>query len=259
MTSDDSNAARRAPNLSPALPLDEVIHSSDPDVLARAASDPALTEDLALSLLKRTDLPPAVLESLSKNLNLIQRRKVRVGVAGHARTPRHLSLPMLRHLYTFDLMQLALRPLVPADVKRLADEVLVARLETISSGARLSLARRASGRIAAELLKDKEPRVMSAALENPRLTESALVVAVLRHDASAALVQMVGRHPKWSLRREVRVALLRNEKTPLARVLEFARSLPSALLKEILQNSRLPVGTKAGLLKEMEQRSSASK
>jgi hypothetical protein len=251
MSSEDSTAARRAPEASQSIPLEEAVHSSDAEALTSAAADPTLTEDLALSLLKHADLPAEALEALSKNSNIIQRRKVRSALVGHPRTPRHISLPMLRHLYTFDLMQLALTPVVPADVKRAADEVLVTRLETISSGEKLSLARRASGRIAAELLADKEARVMQTALENSRLTESAIVRAVLRHDASAALVQAVCQHAKWSLRREVRIALLRNEKTPLARALEFARNLPPALLREVLQNSRLPASTKTGLLKDL--------
>jgi hypothetical protein len=258
MSTNDSTGARTAAEASETISLEESIHSGDPEILVRAASDLALTEDLALSLLKRADLPGEVLEALGRNSSVIQRRKVRFALVAHPRSPRHLSLPMLRHLYTFDLMQLALTPVAPADIKRLADELLVTRIETISSGERLSLARRGSGRIAAELLADKEARVMETALENGRLTESAIVAAVLRYDASAALVQAVCHHPRWSLRREVRMALLRNEKTPLARALEFAHTLPPATLKEILQSSRLPASTKAALLNDVQQRSAAS-
>ena len=219
--------------------------------LRNAASDPGLTEDLALALLKRPDLTPDVLETLSKNVRVIKLRKVRRALVEHPKTPRHVSLPMLRHLYTFDLMQVALTPVVPADIKRAADEALVTRLEAISSGEKLSLAHRASGRIAEELLSEKEPRVMHAALENPRLSESSVVKALVRHDAPTNLVEAVCQHLKWSLRREVRIALLRSEKTPLAKALEFARSLPPAFLREILKNSRLPVSTRAYLLKEL--------
>jgi hypothetical protein len=230
--------------------LTEAVHSQSPEVLATAASDPALTEDLALSLLKRSDLPAEALEHLSRNPSVIKLRKVRFRLVAHPQTPRHISLPGLRHLYTFEVMQVALTPTVPADVKRAADEILLTRLGTISSGERLSLARRASGRIAAELLLDKETRIMRVALENSRLTEAGIVKALARHDKSAALVEAVCYHPKWSLRREVRVALLRHEKTPLARALEFARSLPTTLLREILQNSRLPAQTKSYVIRE---------
>jgi hypothetical protein len=51
------------------------------------------------------------------------------------------------------------------------------------------------------------------------------------------------------LRREVRIGLLRSQHTPLARALEFARSFPAPLLKEILHSSRLPMNIKEHLLK----------
>src|SRR5947208_12591628 len=53
-------------------------------------------------------------------------------------------------------MQVALAPALAADIKRTAEDALTNRLETISSGERLSLAHRASDRIAAELLCDTE-------------------------------------------------------------------------------------------------------
>jgi len=234
--------------------LQEAVHSLSVEVLKAAASDSALTEDLALALLKRADLQPEVLEQLSKNGSVMKGRKLKLAVVQHPATPRHVSLPMLRHLFTFDLMQVALTPLVPADIKRAANDVLITRVETIAVGQRLTLARRASGQVAGMLLLDTEARVIHAALENSRLTESMLIKALMRSAAPAALVAAASHHAKWSLRREIRIALLRNEKTPLARALEFARSLPPALVREILHGSRLPARVKACLLKEIEQR-----
>ena len=46
----------------PAIPLEEAIHSNSDDVVNAAAADPALTLDLALSLLKRRDLPAQVVQ-----------------------------------------------------------------------------------------------------------------------------------------------------------------------------------------------------
>jgi len=230
--------------------LDEAIHATDPEALLAAASDPSLTEDLALALLKRADLDSAVLECLAKNGSVIKGRKVKIALICHPRTPRHVSLPMIRHLYTFDLMNVALAAVTPADIKRVADEALVTRVPTISSGERLTLARRASAAVCAALLNDKDLRVMKTALDNSRLTESAIVRAVNTRTTTEALIQAVCHHPKWSLRHEVQIALLRNEKTPLASALQFARRLSAAQLREVLQQSRLPAATKAHLLKE---------
>jgi len=216
--------------------------------------DAALTEDLALARLKHPDLPPEALEALSRNASLMKSRKVRLALVSHPRTPRHVSLPMVRHLFTFDLMRVALTPVVPANLKLAADQVLINRLETLASGERLTLARRASGKVAGALLADVETRVMATALENSRLTEAALITALTRQDAPAALVEAVSRHPKWSVRREVRVALLGNSRTPMARALEFARSLPPTVLHEILNRSRLPSNLQSYLRKELNRR-----
>jgi hypothetical protein len=254
MTSDDSISAPVVPEAAPAR-LGDTAHSAAPEALCEGAADPTLNEDLALALLKRSDLPAEALERLSKNGAVVKSRKVKLALVQHPRTPRHVSLPMVRHLFTFDLMRVALTPMVPADVKMAADEALINRLETISVGERISLAHRGSGRVAGELILDSEPRVIHAALENPRLTEAFVIKALMRADAPAAFVEGVCHQAKWSVRREIRIALLRNEKTPLARALEFARSLPPALLREILHGSRLPSSIKSGLLKDAAERS----
>jgi len=169
----------------------------------------SLSEDEVLALLKSLVLTTEDVDRLSKHAALIKSRKVKFAIAIHPCTPRHVSLPLVRHLFTFDLMRVALTPAVPADVKVAAEESLINRLETLSEGEKLSLAKRASGRVASALLVEREPRVRRAALENPRLTESAVIKAVTRYGATAGLIQTVCHHPKWSVRGEVRIALLR--------------------------------------------------
>jgi hypothetical protein len=243
------------------------VHGSAPADLFRTVADPALTEDLALALLKHADLPLDVIEQLAKNTNALKSRRVKIALASHPKTPRHVSVPLARQLYTFDLMKVALSPTVPADVKVAVDDVLISRLKTVTIGERLTLARRASGRVAAALLLDvetigikitdaktvaRETRVMQTALENPRLTEALVIDSVLRPAPSAALVHAVAQHAKWSPRREVRAALLRTEHLSLARALEFSREIPTPLLYELLTNSRLPVQIKDQLLGESQ-------
>jgi hypothetical protein len=207
--------------------------------------DPALTADLALAIVKDRSLPSETIEQISRNAAVMKSRKVRIALAAHPRAPRRLALRLIRELYTFDLMQFALLPVVAADLKRVADELLVARIASITLGERISLARRSSAMVAAALLLDKESRVWQTALENPRLSESAIVKALLRPSATPALINAVCHHAKWSVRPEIRMALLRNEDTPLARALEFARRLPPAQLRDILHASRLPEKIKA--------------
>lgn len=204
-------------------------------------------EDSALALLRCTCLSPELIEKLSKSGVASKSRKVKLAIVRHSKAPRYVSLSMLRHLFTFDLMQVALTPAVAGDLKMAAEEVLMKRLENISSGEKLSLAHRASGRVASALLLDAEARIAAAALENARLTEALVTKVLLRNEASPALVLAVCAHPKWSLRREIRITLLRNQHTPARYAIEFARSMPGDVVKEILRNSRLSPDIKASL------------
>ena len=97
--------------------LEQLVHDSSPEILTAVAADARLTEDLALALLNHRDLPREALEALSKNGPLMRQRKVRMAIVMHPRTPRHVSVPTIRHLYTFELMQVALLPSVLPDVK----------------------------------------------------------------------------------------------------------------------------------------------
>jgi hypothetical protein len=221
------------------------------DSLRGQAADPGLREDAALSLLKRSDLPGEVLEQIAKHGALAKSRKVRLALVTHPMTPRPVSLPIVRHLYTFDLMRVALTPVVPADVKVAADEALLGRMEKIALGEKLSLAKRASGRVAGVLLNDPDLRVIDAALENPHLTETAVVKSLTRREATENLVREVCRHPKWSLRQDIRIALLQNGKTPLSKALEFARSMRLEQAREILESSQLSEEARFSLVEQL--------
>src|SRR5579863_6653470 len=226
--------ASRPPKADPCAPF------ANPASTADLTSLPALTEDWALALLKSADLQADQIEQMGKNSAVMKSRKVRLTLAAHPRAPRRLALRLIREFYTFDLVQLARMPAAAADLKRVADDLLISRLTSITLGERISLARRSSAAVAAALLLDKEPSVWQPALENARVTEAAIVKALHRPAATAALVEAVCRHSKWSLRHEIRIALLRNSHTPLARAIEFARRLPPPLLRDVLHTSRLP-------------------
>lgn len=230
--------------------LDETIHSSSPEMLARIAADAALTEDLALAMLQKNDIPQEIIEDISKHSAVIKSRKVKLAIVAHTKTPRYVSMALLRQLFTFDLMKVALTPAIAGDIKAAAEEALIKRLESLSFGERMSLARRASGRIAGALLFDAEARVIRTALDNARLTEAIIIKALMSPITPVGLVHAACEHPKWSLRRDVRIALLRNEKTPIRFSEIFAQSFSPLKIKEVLQYSRLPQAVKNTIFKE---------
>ena len=234
------------------MDVENISPESDSSDVPPTSADSALTEDLALAELKDRDLSADAVENISHNAAVMKSRKVRVALAAHPHAPRRIALRLIRELYPFDLLKFALMPGVAADLKRTADELLVSRLPSITLGERLALARRSSPLVAAALLADKERRVWETALGNPRITEAAIVKALQRTGVTPAFVGAVSHHAKWSLRPEVRIALLRDAHTPLAKALEFARRLPPPVLRDVLHASHLPEKIKAYLRKNLE-------
>jgi hypothetical protein len=231
--------------------LEHLIHDRSPEVLIAVAADSRLSEDLALALLNRRDLPSKALEELNKNASVTKHRKVRLAIVMHVRTPRHISIPAIRHLYAFELMQVALFPAVAADVKRAAEEVLIGRLKSISPGERYALAKQSPGRVAAALLFDPDERIMRAALANPQMTEALIVNALQAEDATEVFVAAICHDEKWTRRQEIKVVLLGHEKTPFARVLQIASELPARVIRDVLHNSRLSENVRKYLEKKL--------
>lgn len=184
------------------------IHQQDELSAHGAASPPSgLTEDAALALLASQNVLPQEIEQLAADRGLMRSRKVLLAVARHIHTPRRVAIPLVRQLFVFELMQVALTPALAADLKLLAEECIVAKLASTTLGERLTLAKQGSSRVAAALLADSDVRVRHAALNNPRVTEMFVVRALMKPGVSRALVEAVRRHSKWAVRIEIRRAL----------------------------------------------------
>jgi hypothetical protein len=237
-----------------AAAIESALGSIEKPVLIGIATSPALNEDLALAFLKRHDLPQAALEALAKNGRALKSRKVKTHLVAHPKTPRHVSLPIMRHMYTFELMQVTLTPGVAADVKLAIEDVLVNRISTLAAGERLTLAKRSSGRVAAALLQDSDHCIVEAGLNNPFLVEALVVKALLHPKSSELLAPCVCRHRKWSTRKDVQAAALRNEFTPLAHAIRFAEPYSLAALQDAFRQSSLPEKIQMYLLEMAEKR-----
>jgi hypothetical protein len=233
------------------------IHSASEQDLLQVVSSPELSEDLARALFQWRDLSAEVLAALAQNYAGLKIRAVLVGLVSHPKTPRHISIPLTRHLFTFELMQVVLQPAVPADLKMKIEEALINRMSTISPGERITLAKRGSTRVAAGLLTDTDPRILEAALNNPYMTEAFVAKALTSPDSTAMLFEFTWRHPKWSLRTDIRIAMLRAAKTPLHIAMEIVKSMPAVQAKNALASSRMNAAFKAKLLEEISERSKA--
>jgi hypothetical protein len=210
------------------------------EVLVAFARNPNLQEPDLLRLLERKDLSPEVLREIAGHRQAARSYPVKLALARHPRTPRLISLPILKFLHLFDLVRVALTPAVPTDIKLAAEDNILKGVERIPRGQRIALARRGSGRVAAGLLLTEDRTLIQAILDNPFLTEAQVIRVLPLERLSAQVVEMIARHERWSRRYHLRLALVRNPKTPLHFVLKFLPDLAVNDLREVCLDRRMP-------------------
>jgi hypothetical protein len=210
-----------------------LMHHPAADVLLALLDNPALDETHVCLLLGRKDLPGEVLEEVARRKALLKSYRVKRSLAFHPRAPRLASLRLLRDLYLMDLVQIAILPGVSPELKRNAEEQLLARLPQLPLGQKITLARRGPARVAGALLAEGHAQVISVVLDNAYLTEAQILKALSREKVPPSVVPAIVQHRKWSVSYNVRLALVRHPATPLATILSYLPQLTVSDLREL--------------------------
>lgn len=161
---------------------------------------------------------------------------------------------MVRELYLTDLVQLSFLPSAAPELRNLAEELILARLPQLPPAQKLTLARRGPPRIAGALLADGQPEVVPVVLDSPFLNEGHVLKALSRVALSGRVVAAIADHQRWSHLYSVRLALLHNSQTPLARVLSFLPSISVTDLRVLSESSTTPSNLRPHLRRELATR-----
>jgi hypothetical protein len=234
--------------------LASLLHHHAPDVLLALLDNPAVGEAQLCLLLDRKDLPAEVLEEVARRKPLLKNYRVKRALAFHPRTPRLASLRLIRELYLMDLVQLTLLPGTSAELKRNAEEQLVARLPQLPLGQKITLARRGTARVAGALLAEGHAQVLSIVLDNPGLTEAQVLKALSRATLPVGVAKAVAQHRKWSHTYNVRLALVRHPSSTLSTILAYLPELTVSDLRELASPGIVSENLRKYLLAEIQQR-----
>jgi len=231
-----------------------LLESGSEEVLRCLIDNPAFDETHVCLLLERKDLSGLLLEEISKRKTWRANYRVRLGLAAHPHTPRLIAMRLMRELHLMDLVRISLLPTSSMELRRLADERVLAQLPQLPLGQKLMLARRGSTRIAAGLVAHGPEQVACVALDNSFLTESQLLKTLAKEALPARIVAAVAGHGKWSKLVNIRVALLRHSHVPPERVPALVPGLPRREMEDLLELSRLPEYVRAHLREELALR-----
>lgn len=232
-----------------------LLHEASPDdLLALVASQP-LEEKHVQLLLRRVDAPKAVLEAIAGSGKWIRSESIRVALVTHPHTPRRQALHLLRQLFPSDLIRVTSHVSAPAEIRCIAEELVVERVKQLPVGEKLQLARRCPARLAGALLADGHLDVLPVVLQNAFLTEAQVVRVLWRTNTPPHVVVGIAEHPKWSVRYMVRIALLRNQHTPLASALRFLPNILLHDLRDLVRGGGVPAHLREHVGRELTKRS----
>jgi hypothetical protein len=234
--------------------LAALLHHPAAEVLLALLDNPSLDETQLCLLLARKDIPGEVLEEVARRKPLLKSYRVKRALAFHPRGPRLISLRLLRDLYLMDLVQVALLPGTSAELKRNAENQVLARLPQLPLGQKITLARRGPARVAGELLAEGHAQILSPVLDNAYLNEAQILRVLARERLSPAVVLAIAQHHKWSATYNVRLALVRNRAAPLATVLAFLPELTVSDLRELAAPGIVPENLRKYLQAEVQRR-----
>ncbi len=244
----ESTASDQVDELLEALTADDdrlfaVIQSNREEVLLAALRNPSLGPQHLLVLLKRRDRGPLI-AAIYANKRLIESYPVKFAVVAHPDTPPHIAQTLLPLLYIFDLLKLCLIPGVSADIHLAAERKIVQQIPTQPLGNKLALARRGTSAVLDALLREGVCTVVEVCLENPHLKEGSLHQFLASAHATAENASLVARNSRWSGRPNIRLAILKNPRTPLVWFTAFLPTLPAATRRDLLASPRLTFAQK---------------
>lgn len=235
--------------------LYRLLQSRSSEVLSAALKNPAINDDHIKFLLKRRDLSETLLKSIYQRDQVKQSRQLQIALVQNPGTPSSVVLSILPRLHLFELVNLCYLPGVTPDQKFAAERAILKRLPVTELGQRMTLARRATSNVVAELLKSGEPPLVEICLNNPRLREVAVLQFLNGATATDATISLVARHPKWQMRPNLRMAILRNHRTPRIWFTLFLPRMSSLDVRNLLTSHRLTSTQKNYVKEELRKRS----
>jgi hypothetical protein len=236
--------------------LHGVLQDLSPEVLRSALKNRNLSEEHLLALLKRRDLGEELLKAIWHLTLSAESHRLQLALVRNPGTPGPVVLTLLPRLHLFELVDLCYLPGVTPDQKFAAERAILQRLPTTELGNKMSVARRATASVVGEILKEGAQPLVDICLASPHLREVAILQFLNGPTATAETISMVARHPRWHMRPNLRLAILKNRRTPDLWFSQFLPGMRTPDVRNLLASKRLNPGQKRLVEEELQRRGS---
>ena len=132
------------------------------------------------------------------------------------------------------------------------DQSLWDRIRSSTHTERLLLAPKADRSERAVLLQDKEPQILLMLLKNPRLTIDEVARLAKSPHLSHQVVEVIVKGGPWLASNDVKVALVRNPRTPVQFALRILPLLPDSEVRLLAKGSATSMALRQAALKRVQ-------
>ena len=198
-----------------------------------------MTVGIAITALRNPFASRHVVETLCSNRSLLMSTTLRREVVAHRATAEVRALRLLSGLGWRDLVEIGGNVRIRPTVRRAANLQIASRLPGLAVGERVIIARRASVELIRRILRDHNRRVITALLENPRLTEVLLLPFLSDTSSPPEVLEQVADHALWNRRKAVQRTLCRNPQTPPATASAFLHCIGKSDLRAVAADGRI--------------------
>ena len=219
--------------------LYNLVQGQPAEVLLAVLRNPNLDEHHLLALLKQRGIPEEVFSAIYASKRLIESSSIKFVLVINPDTPPHIAATLLTQLNVFDLVKICLIAGVSPDNRMAAERSIIQRLPSQPLGNKMTLARRGTSAVVEALLREGLPPLVEACLDNPHLKEGAVHQFISAATATAETISMVARSGRWKGRPNIRLAILKNPRTPIIWFTLFLPGLPQSTIKDLLSVPRL--------------------
>jgi hypothetical protein len=120
------------------------------------------------------------------------------------------------------------------------EKALWAQIRDMTAGERIKLALKGNKEARMILLRDANPQIQRLVLQNPRISEEEILMVAKDRNTDEEILAILSDHRDWTKIYGLRMALVENARTPVAKALRLLATLAEKDLARLARSKNVP-------------------
>ena len=136
---------------------------------------------------------------------------------------------------------------------------LTQRIMKMSISEKIKLATLGNKEARGQLMRDSNKLVAVAVIRSPRLTDGEVLSAAANRAINEEVLRVIIGNREWTKKYPVKLALVKNPKTPLSVSMKFLSTLRDSEVKDLARDKMVPTGVQQLAKKQMDKKNTPKK